>query len=406
MTKPSKGRLFLALIAASVAALLLAPTAGVGQASAATTPAQADPVTPVPMGVEDAVDNVGQRSYPDSYGGMAVINDRTQIAVYLTDTAPDIETAFEQHAPAGLLVFRSTPHSLEELTALSDRIQSQWDDVTAKGVKVVEFGPNILIGKEDVGVENLTDAQAQKLRETFGAGALNIYNVSPADLASRQLDVTRTSDTAPYNGGDAIGVYGVGGCTSGFGIKINGHRRLLTAGHCFPTGDHVYNMKLGSSGWYGSKRRMGTVTQRAFPGGQLDSEVFTGCNGSGTCGGSDLIFTGAIGNPQIAVVSGKGSWHDGDQVCESGAYGGERCDFVVKRVNYCTTLEGYRLCHVTRTYKSGQNAVSGDSGAPVFRFSNGLRAVGTHTAHDGSHHEWFTGINAILSRFGATLNTG
>ena len=181
---------------------------------------------------------------------------------------------------------------------------------------------------------------------------------------------------------------------------------------------HVYNDKCTSTSCAdGSDKSMGTVNHRGISYDSstntwngTDTEVFTGCDGTGTCGGSDLIFTGAIGNRQIAVVSGKGSWAVGNQVCVSGAYGGEVCGLSVQQVNYCKTfIEGGEyldLCHLTRT--SGSTVpVSGDSGAPVFRFiGSSLYGVGTHTAHDGSGHEWFTGINAILNKWGATLITG
>lgn len=135
--------------------------------------------------------------------------------------------------------------------------------------------------------------------------------------------------------------------------------------------------------------------------------MFTGCNGNGTCGGSDLIFTGDLGNPQIATVAGVGTWNVGDQVCESGAYGGEKCGFDVLEVNYCRTLSGVYLCHLTRT-SSTDLPVPGDSGAPVFRFSgSSLYGVGTVTARIVDQNLFFfTGINRILDVFNACLRTG
>lgn len=415
--RSTRTRLAALSVMASVVALLSSATS-LTDAGAAPTPARAATATGVSMAVEQAISGLGNSAYPDLFGDIEIINNHSQIAVYLKSSTPAIRAAFQALAPAGMLVFRPTPRSHRDLDAIHQGMQSRWASLRSQGINLVEFGPNAGLGKEDVGIENLTAAQAHVLEGMFGQGALNIYNVSAAEVKSRQLDTTRIDDTAPYNGGDAIEHVtstSKSGCTSGFGIRISGNRRLLTAGHCFNVGAHIINERCTSfTDCSGSGADMGDVTQDGLGdnrcncnGQDLDSAVFTGCNGNGTCGGSDLIFTGALGNPQIAVVSGIGSWSVGDQICESGAYGGEVCGFVVKQVNYCDTIGEYYLCHLTRTYNANDNAVSGDSGAPVFRFSgSSLYAVGTHTGHDTSHHEWFTGINRILDVFNATLITG
>jgi hypothetical protein len=404
--------------AAGLAVLFLAPALATADASGSDAASATAVATVVPMAVEDEIDALGQSTFPSVYGDIAIVNDRTQIAVYLTTPTPAIEAAFEALAPAGMLVFHSTPRSLQTLHALHQTVEDQWTQLRDQGINVVEFGPNILIGKEDVGVENLTDADTEALDSLFGADALNVYNVTPEDVNSRQVDVSRNNDVAPYNGGDAIAHETSTAkylCTSGFGIRISGNPRLLTAGHCYNVGDDVINERCTSfTDCTGGMAAMGNVTQdglgdnRCNCNGQLlDSAVFTGCNGNGTCGGSDLIFTGDLGNPQIATVAGVGAWHVGDQVCESGAYGGEKCGFEVRQIDYCDTIGKYYFCHLTRTLNNNDNAVEGDSGAPVFLFSgSSLYAVGTHTGHDDSHHEWFTGINRILDVWNACLITG
>jgi hypothetical protein len=398
--------------------LVLALGASVGKAmppnasSASASPLAQPPATwtdtKIPMAVEEAIDSLGRGRYASSYGGIAIINNQTQIAVYLTTPTTDIKSAFQVHAPVGMLSFRFTSHSLHQLDAIQQQLEGQWQDLIARGINVVEFGSNVSLGKEDIGVENLTAAQAQELETQFGADALHIYNVTPQEVGSRQLQCcTRTDDVAPYNGGDAISNEShTAGCTSGFGIQISGNPRLVTAGHCFAVGTDVRNAKLTSSGWTGSNNEMGSVTQRGLS-SNLDSEVFTGCNGSGTCGGDGVIWTGAIGNPQRAFVSGKATWAVGNQMCASGAYGGELCDFVVQQVNYCTTIGGFFFCHLTRTsVTSGNYTQGGDSGGPWFRFSgSNLLIAGSHTGTDFSGHEWFTGVGGILSQWNACLIT-
>lgn len=398
---------------------------GVAQSSATTAVSAG---STVPMQVERAVDALGRRSYPSVYGGIVIINNRTQIAVYLTQRTPDVEAAFGALAPEGMLVFRPTSNSLQRLDAIHQQLEGQWQSLIDQGIDVVEFGPDIHIGQEDIGVENLTSAQVQTLGEMFGAGDLNVYNVTPAEAQAGQLLNSRIYDTAPYNGGDAIADIFSSGCTSGFGIEINGNPRLVSAGHCYSVGESIFNLRCPSAtSCSGSGNKMGDVTQNGLGAGMcdcngnyLDSLVFTGCNGSGTCGGSDLIWTGAIGDAQRATVSGKGAWFDGDTVCESGSYGGEKCDFVVVDINFCTSMlhpDSY-FCHLTEAEVTSANCPGagtatcfphhGDSGGPVFRRSSaGPEIIGTVTGRLLAPYFlfYFTGIDAILNKFNACLRT-
>jgi hypothetical protein len=363
------------------------------------------------MGIENAVDSFGRQTYGASYGGMETINNGSQMAVYLTAPTLPVEDGFEQHAPEGTLVFRSTPHSLQQVDAVHQQLEGQWHALVGNGIAVVDFGPNVSLGQEDVGVENLTPEEAQALSDEFGASFLHIYNVTPQEVASRELQ-NRTNDGSPYNGGDAISnANHTSFCTSGFGVEISGQPRLVTAAHCFDDGMSIRNAQCNQSctAWFGSNNVMGTVTQSGYDnGGELDSEIFTGCDLNGVCGGDAVIWTGVIGNPQRSNVSGIGMWQTGDQVCESGAYGGEKCDFTVRNVNHCYTIGGTYLCHITTlNITNGDPTIDGDSGGPWFRFSGSdVEIVGSHTglSQDGGT-EYFTGISRTLQVFSACLIT-
>jgi hypothetical protein len=193
-----------------------------------------------------------------------------------------------------------------------------------------------------------------------------------------------------------------GGCTSGFGINISGAPRLLTAGHCWPEDTKIVNLKFSGSGTIGSGNAMGTVILRGS-GNDVDAEVFTGCNGSGTCGGTGAIWTGVLGSPQVTSVAGVGSWSVGDKVCVSGAYGGEKCGLTVQKINICRTISGKDYCRLTQL--SGTDMpTEGDSGGPAYRRSNGYAlAVGTDTAGNDVDTEFITSIHAELDQFGASL---
>lgn len=291
---------------------------------------------------------------------------------------------------------------MRQLNAIQASLQARWHSLVKSGMEVDEFGPNPLIGREEIGVVNLKARQAAKLRRLYGARAIHVFNVTPRQADSRQLDASRVADTPPFNGGDAIvnSAHTIG-CSTGFGIVIGAVLRLLTAGHCYPVGTAIDNGRwLYGTTITGSNASMGTVTERAFS-SDLDSEVISGP-------GSDLIWTGPIGNPQRATVSGVGSWAIGDQVCTSGANGGEICGLTVENVNYCMFISLKYLCHITEVHGS-RETIAGDSGGPVFRFSgSALEAVGTISGSDSTDdgNSYFTGIYAILGYWGASLHTG
>jgi hypothetical protein len=389
-----------------------APVVGAAQADPpAGTPGQPPANwtdTTVPMGLEMAVEKMGAGQFASNYGGIAVINNQSQIAVYLTSPTSAIEQALQALAPSGMLVFRSTPNTQATIEGIHQQIEGEWQTLVEDGIDVVDFGPDVTLGQEDVGVENLTSAEAQQLQAQFAPGALHIYNETAASVNARYLNATtRQNDVAPYNGGDDVSDAGkTGTCSTGFGVMISGSPRIVSAGHCWNSGTNVIN-------WPTSGRSMGSVTNNGlgqFRGNQgdnnLDSMVISGCDGTGSCGGDGVIWTGAIGNPQRSNVSGVGTWAVGDQVCESGAVGGEQCDFTVADPDHCITISGYNLCQITTVnVTGGQNAIPGDSGGPWFRFSgSNLDIVGTDTG-GGPGISFFTGVNRILSHWNACLIT-
>jgi hypothetical protein len=399
--------LFIAAASAVAVGALAVPAAAVSGTAAAPKP-PAVVQAPVSTALESAVASLAAKSYGAEYGGMAVTGSQRKLAVYLTDPAPAVERAFSRIAPAGTLVFRKTSRSLRQLNAIQSSLQSNWKSLVKSGIEVDEFGSNPVTGKEDIGVVNLTAGQAARLDRMYGAQALNIFNVTPRQADAARVAASRIADTPPFNGGDAIvsATQHFNGCTSGFGVVIGGISRLLTAGHCYTVGTTVLNARsLGGTAISGSGAAIGTVIESGWNSGELDSEVIS-------APGSDLIWTGPIGNPQRAVVSGVGTWAVGDQVCTSGAYGGEICGLTVQHVNYCMILYGpitlRYVCHITQVH-GAREIVDGDSGGPVFRFNgSALEAVGTVSGYDtlGNGVSWFTGIYAILGQWGASLRTG
>jgi hypothetical protein len=396
------------IAAASVAAMAGLAVPAAAAAGSGTAAAPAITRAPVSMGLESAVSSLAATSFGADYGGMAVTGGQRQLAVYLTDPAPAAERAFAGLAPAGTLVFRKAPRSMRQLNAIQSSLQGNWASLLKSGIEVDEFGSNPVTGKEDVGVVGLTAGKAATLNRMYPPRALNVFNVTPRQAAAARVADSRIADTAPFNGGDAIvsATQHFNACSSGFGVVIGGVARLLTAAHCYTVGTTVLNARsLGGTALSGSGAAIGTVIASALP-ADLDSEVIS-------APGSDLIWTGPIGAPQRATVSGVGTWAVGDQVCTSGAYGGEICGLTVQHVNYCMILSEFPVslhlfCHLTQV-QGAREIIGGDSGGPVFRFAgSSVEAVGTISGSNaaGNGVSWFTGIYATLGQWGATLRTG
>ena len=208
---------FTALAALS---LLFAGAAVSGATGSAAAAGHAPSAAPAAPDIEARVEAAGAKM-PDVFGGLLAPGDGQQLVVYLTDVSPRNEQPFEQAAGQVPVTFRATSHSLAAVTSTHDDLQGRWTSLVSQGVDVVEFGPNIELGREDIGVRNLTPQAQTQLENRYGADMVHVYNVTDQEFASAQLDTTRINDYAPYNGGDAIsdGTYG---CTSGSAFTSTG----------------------------------------------------------------------------------------------------------------------------------------------------------------------------------------
>jgi hypothetical protein len=126
---------------------------------------------------------------------------------------------------------------------------------------------------------------------------------------------------------------------------------------------------------------MGSISERDTGSGGLDAELQQ-------VSSSDLLYTGAPGDTQRAIISGRTTNVDGDQVCADGAYEGEVCSAVIQSHGDCVTLDtGRYVCEIAKAKRSDNTPVTGpgDSGGPIFEFSgSNLLVVGTDTGQIGS----------------------
>lgn len=408
------------LIAVVAAATSLAGTgAAVASAAPEDTRSQ-DPASPAamnPLGdLPDRLDALGSGAYAGIYGGVEAVDNATRLVVHLTTPSPAAQQTFRALGPTGSISFVATSHSLAALQAIHARVTRAAADLAADGIHLVEWGPHIQTGYENIQVLNLTDADRSELEERFGAGNITVTSISEDELPGTD---GRGNDTSPYNGGDAITNY-TEGCSSAFGVTMSGTTYLMTAAHCFVPGDNIYN------DWWpnpsGSGNLMGTERSRDISYAGTDTALLN-------MRGSDLLWTGDIGDAQRAVVSGVASNPIGYQVCNDGAYTGYVCGLEIKDNGLCISigpyagLSGTRYeCNIVKARKLNQLAEqSGNSGGPVVRF-NGALMLGagvvsghfgnavtcTHTSHNSNCYDglYYTGMQAALNTWNATLNTG
>ena len=377
----------------------------------------AELATESPLGlIPDKIEQLGVTRLSGVYGALVVTGNRTHMDVYLTKLTPATEAPFLAVAPHGTLTFLKASHTRLQLLAVHSQVTREFSGLAARGIWLVSWFPGINGDtREQIGVLNLTRADARLLRHLFGARNVVLQNVPPADVPRT---TGRDSDSSPWNGGDNESSHDIG-CTSGAGITYNGSQYMVTAAHCYEPGWGIYNAFAGDSG-----PEMGTEHSRDVSNGGDDTALVS-------MAVSDLIWTGGYNVPVRTVVYGSATNRDGDKVCNEGAYSGEVCSVVQNEALGCisagpyTGLSGdrYECDIVEATSTTGTDIAdeAGDSGAPVIRYLSGeLNVAGIVSAASGVvpcqfnvsatcyDTVYYTGMREILATEypGATLVTG
>jgi hypothetical protein len=416
----TQGRRRWALIA-SVVAAILGSLAAASAASAATvsqakppnvSSAAVDAITPVATAAEARA-----ARFPSAYGGIQFTDHGSHVVVYLTSLDPAIERAIRGADPAGDFTFVQTPHSLEWMLALEHRITQDQAALAKDGIKLEMWGPDIASGLERVDVVSLDGSATRELGDRYGASNLSLHSVSPGSLP--RAIANRQNDTPPWNGGDFITDITTGDCSSAFGA---GGHYLITAAHCFPNGDSVFNGSITQD--IGTFATMGTVTRQDTSSGGLDAELVD----ASVLGTSHAVFTGSSSNPVESVVSGTTGSPLSAQVCMDGAFEGEICGLVIETGSMCINVQQddgsiRTICSIFEADNTSGGIANGqgDSGGPVFRFSGALlEANGVVSAGGGTVTQcptrqvqpgrlcfsklFYTDVGAILSEMGISIN--
>jgi hypothetical protein len=220
--------------------------------------------------------------------------------------------------------------------------------------------------------------------------------------AVRAITHSRLTDADPMSGGLRLNTsQDQPLCTGAF--AVNGTApQLLTAGHCAPLGAELRNGALA----------VGTVTARERTWGGYDAELLAGRPAY-----AGRIWVDGVDSTTTVNVHSVADPVNGETLCVSGSFTGERCLGVVEATDVCVTFsrpdgttEMY-TCHLARAHSTAPTTRGGDSGAPVYRYrtSTTVYAVGIHNGAanypDGAEDEYFTPVSGILAQFGVALAT-
>jgi len=110
---------------------------------------------------------------PSSFAGLVVDRDRSLI-VYATVVEPAITDAIGevQASTAGGIAVRvvsGLSNSLATLESVRDQITARQPDLTARGVKLTQWGPDIVANRVRIGVHGLTPEISADVEREFGA---------------------------------------------------------------------------------------------------------------------------------------------------------------------------------------------------------------------------------------------
>jgi hypothetical protein len=410
-----------ALLAVAVAAVLLMAVlqaaSGVaagsstrwstGRGAARWSASQVGPATDAPDHSDPFaadVDALGRSQYPDVYGGVSTNSaGLDQVYVVTSGVAADV-SGFET-AVAGIAATDGTPsyhvdsvsHSYSSLLSLTGTIADDSSDLESNGIQLEQWGPNAVSNTVQIFVLDYSAGVVQTLQSDYGAAWITVSSSPSSDPATR---ADRTSDSAPFLGGDAIWFNDKTlkklQCTSGFYYTGNntGNEYLLIAGHCADVGDIVYTN-------YSDPQDVGNTTAQHFTNGGFDiSTVY-----------SDGLSAVWANGSTIHSIKGARDATTSDTLSLDGAATGEVTDVPVIATDQCVKFDdGITTCMLDVAYDGGYPICQGgDSGGPVYQrraTGGGVIAMGIIIGVDGSGDCFFQEIEPTLTLVNGTILTG
>ncbi|MGO4255361.1 hypothetical protein [Marmoricola sp. RAF53] len=333
--------------------------------------------------LETISDVVSETAADESTGGAWVDDESGNVVVGITDPTvePDVSIALDA-ADVNNVAFAQVDHSQATLDDIVENVYDQpgLEDISS-AMHDYEHNQVVLTSSEPV-----TDELRESVFAAYGDAAV-------IDSEPLVVDpVRREADTSPFYAGAWIGngVFNTALCTAAWSwVMPSGAARMLTAGHCFPTGPSggwndattnatkTYNYALGravSSTYKDGSGTAGADGDLAL----LDTNI--GAGGAATHrSAAPRMWTGGSSSDTSTTVVGVDRWTaKGTAVCYSGMKRGVQCGrtvdsdgnggYVVADASASyKSSDGEKVSHVARATKGwGKCPQPGDSGSPVY----------------------------------------
>jgi hypothetical protein len=316
-------------------------------------------------------------------------DDNNGYYVYTTLPVDDQHrSAYEAATGGAPLQFKSAILTQSAVAQITDLLRSERDSLAALGFDVVQFGLDDFGSIYRITYKGSADGPPQSLVDAINAITRTGVEYTRGDVVG--FARARYTDEPPYQGGAEISGTVDNNlvqdqCTSGFAMEnLNtGDYELLTAWHCS-------NVTLSQSqdrfftSWNNTQHTIGNVAVRNPAHDALFVRVFSPNESRG------YVFTGAHGSGTLDhTVDGTGNMVSNEIVCLSGAAIGANCSVKTGPVTDWVVANDYDQSRNSpditgRKVTSTNNSIiasSGDSGGPVYKYSNGkLNARGIISA--------------------------
>ncbi|RLK61417.1 hypothetical protein [Actinokineospora cianjurensis] len=381
-------------VLAAAAVMATVPAAASGQPKSEDAGSATAPVADL---VADRIGGLGLADYRDVFGGLRV-ESPTAVTVYARDTgrAQELVAAARKDLPDGVgaevaVDVRSSPFTRAELHDARTALWKHDNDKAYFAIQVPAQADRLIVHVADPGAV----ASALSARPVVELA----HGITTRDVeftkGERPVNTSRVDDSAPYKGGIPLEEYWYWDyiCTSSFGARnSSGAEFLMTAQHCFDSGDGVYDH---------ADDYLGDV---AFTNVYLDTAAIATDAGSG-------VYIDSVN--QRSYNRAAYSWN-GQTVCQSGYTSNKVCNIVV----WADSIEWQDEDGQVRWGVAGSAGVGvatacpGDSGGPVWTItttsateSRGITSAGGVAVGNCFQDAYWTETVSILNAHGLTLLT-
>ncbi len=329
---------------------------------------------------EDRVNTVASTKYPSAFAGEEVTRSG-HLIIYVVQPKAKAFLAFLRRTTAaphsGTASYTLVPvkHSWAQLNTLTARIDAQFKQLKAIGIRLSQWGPDPASNKVKITLGSYSRRAARELVKRFGPQWVSVNKTSGG---AWEFTSSRYEDTPPFFGGDAIWFAGQShpSCQAGLSWTLN------TTGATFTfVADHCVKDAGGSSGTEiftnnTTTQNFGDVSTEYLDSRRRDVASVVGQYAGRVWGNSTTNYA-VIG----AELAPKGAG-----VTFSGRIYGEVRDVTVENINQDIPIlnTGITILDATVATKTGSNVCNlGDSGGPWIQHNNTanqVNAVGIQSA--------------------------